>query len=67
MDERTSKIIEEIAEKRQRLGDNVAELERRMQQAASWRVYFARKPWAAVGVAFSGGFLLSALFALRSR
>jgi ElaB/YqjD/DUF883 family membrane-anchored ribosome-binding protein len=61
MDERTSQIVEEIVEERQRLGDNIAELERKVRDSTSWRVYFERRPWAALGVALGGGLLLSAL------
>jgi ElaB/YqjD/DUF883 family membrane-anchored ribosome-binding protein len=62
MDERTSQVVSEIFEQRQRLGLNVAELEQKLKQAASWRSYFARNPWAMLGLAAGGGFLLSALF-----
>lgn len=67
MDERTSQIVEEIAEERQRLGDNIAELERKVRVSTSWRAYFERKPWVSLGIAMGGGFLLSALFTPRSR
>jgi ElaB/YqjD/DUF883 family membrane-anchored ribosome-binding protein len=63
MDERTSQIVGEIAEERQRLGDNIAELERKVRDSTSWRLYFERKPWAALGLAVGGGFLLAALLA----
>jgi ElaB/YqjD/DUF883 family membrane-anchored ribosome-binding protein len=61
MDDRTSQIVGEIADERLRLGDNIAELERKVRDSTSWRVYFARKPWTALGLAVGGGFLLSAL------
>lgn len=70
MDERTSQIVEEIVEERQRLGDHIAELERKVRDSTSWRAYFERKPWTALGLAMGGGFLLSALlpsFLPRSR
>jgi len=65
MDERTGQIVGTILEERQRLGDNIAELERKVKDATTWRTYFARKPWTALGLALGGGFLLSALFAPR--
>jgi ElaB/YqjD/DUF883 family membrane-anchored ribosome-binding protein len=65
MDERTSQIVGAIAEERERLGDTIAELERRVRESTSWRVRFRRKPWLAVGLALGGGLLLSALFAPR--
>ena len=67
MDERTSQIVKDISEERQRLGDNIVELERRVRTAATWRRYFARQPWAMLGLALGGGLLLSALFVPRSR
>jgi Flp pilus assembly protein TadB len=45
MDQRTARIVKDIAEDRQRLGDNIAELERKLRQAADWRSYYARNPW----------------------
>ncbi|HLG99388.1 MAG TPA: hypothetical protein VKX49_23965 [Bryobacteraceae bacterium] len=62
MDERTNQVISEIFEQRQRLGDNVAELEQKLRNATSWRAYFGQNPWAMLGLAAAGGFLLSALF-----
>ncbi len=51
MDERTDQVVGEILEERQRLGDSVAELERKVKESTSWRGYFARKPWIALGLA----------------
>ncbi len=66
MDERTGQIVGELLEERQKLGDSVAELERKVKASANWRGYFARKPWMAVGLALGGGLLLSALFTPKS-
>ncbi len=66
MDQRTSQIVGEIFEERQRLGDNIAELEQKVREATSWRGYFAKKPWMAIGLAVTGGLLLSALFTSKS-
>jgi ElaB/YqjD/DUF883 family membrane-anchored ribosome-binding protein len=67
MDQRTSEIVEEIFEERQRLGDDMAELEQKVKEATNVRGYFARKPWIAIGLAVTGGLLLSALFMPKSR
>jgi ElaB/YqjD/DUF883 family membrane-anchored ribosome-binding protein len=67
MDERTSQIVGEIVEQRQRLGDNIAELERKVRDSTNWRAHFERKPWLALGLAMGGGFLLSALLLSRPR
>ena len=61
MDEGTGTIIKDILEERQRLGDNLEELEQKVREAADWRTYFNRKPWVLMGVALGGGLLLSAL------
>ncbi|MGB6942270.1 MAG: hypothetical protein WBE37_07755 [Bryobacteraceae bacterium] len=66
MDERTGQIVGELLEERQRLGDSVAELERKVKESTNWRGYFARKPWVALGLALGGGLLLSALFTPKS-
>lgn len=66
MDQRTDEIVSTILEERERLGDNIAQLERKMRAATTWETYFMRKPWAMLGIALAGGFLLSSLFT-RSR
>jgi ElaB/YqjD/DUF883 family membrane-anchored ribosome-binding protein len=69
MDQRTARIVKDIAEDRQRLGDNIAELERKLRQAADWRSYYARNPWTMLGVALGGGFLVAGILSsmFRSR
>ncbi len=62
MDEESAQIIKHIAEKREELGDNLAELEQRVQSATDWRTYFARKPFAMMSASAVGGLLLAALF-----
>jgi ElaB/YqjD/DUF883 family membrane-anchored ribosome-binding protein len=61
MDQRTAGIVKDIAEDRQRLGDNIAELERKLRQAADWRSNYARNPWTKLGVALAGGFLVAGI------
>lgn len=65
MDERTGQIVGTILEERQRLGDNIAELERKVREGTSWRAYFVRKPWTALALALGGGLLLSSLVTPR--
>lgn len=67
MDQRTDQIVGTILEERERLGDNIAQLERKMREATTWETYFMRKPWLMLGIALGGGFLLSSLFTSRSR
>jgi ElaB/YqjD/DUF883 family membrane-anchored ribosome-binding protein len=59
MDERTGQIINDLLRERERLGDNVAELERKIKTKVSWRGYFAKKPWTVLAIAAGGGFLVS--------
>jgi hypothetical protein len=66
MDQRTGQVIGELLEERERLGDNIAELERKVKESTSWRGYFARRPWVALGLALGGGVLLSTLFTPKS-
>jgi len=61
MDERTGQIINDLLRERERLGDNIVELERKVKQKVSWRGYFAKKPWAVLALAAGGGFLVSRL------
>lgn len=61
MDERTSTLVKGIQHEREKLGDNFAELETKVREAANWRTYYNRKPWVMLGIALGGGFLLSAL------
>lgn len=66
MDEGTVAVIKNIQEERQRLGDNLEDLEKRVREVTNWRTYFNRKPWILMGLAAGGGFLLSA-FLVPSR
>ncbi len=62
MDEKSSQIIDEIATTRDKLGDNLNDLESRMRQATDWRTYYERHPLMFVGAALGGGFLISKAF-----
>ena len=61
MDAQSEQIIKNIQERRERLGDNLAELETRVRDAADWRTYFSRNPWLMMGAAAAGGLLMSAM------
>ena len=67
MDQRTGQIVGNVLEERQRLGDNIAELQRKVKESTTWESLFARKPWAMLALAVGGGFLLSSLFSPKSR
>jgi hypothetical protein len=62
MDEKSSQIIDEIAATRDKLGDNLNDLESRMRQVTDWRTYYERHPLVFVGAALGGGFLISKAF-----
>lgn len=59
MDEKSSEIIDEIETSRERLGENLNDLESRMKEATNWRTYFERHPYMFLGTAVGGGLLLS--------
>jgi len=66
MGERSDQIELEIREKRNELGDNFSELERKVKTAMDWREQFREHPGTLLAVAFGGGALLAALFPPRS-
>ncbi len=61
MDAQSEQIIKDIQSNRERLNDNLAELENKMRDAANWRTYFSRNPWLALGAAAAGGLLVAAI------
>lgn len=67
MDAHSEVIIKHIQHKREQLGDNIAELETRIRDAADWRTYYVRNPWILMGVSAFGGLLLAALLTPRRR
>ncbi len=58
MGETPDEIRQEIAQARNRLGQNLNELEYRVKASTNWRAQFDRHPWAFVGAAFAGAMLL---------
>jgi hypothetical protein len=46
---------------REQLGSNLHELERRVDAATDWREQFRRRPYAFLGAAAAGGFVLAAM------
>ena len=67
MDEESIQIIKHIEEKREQLGENLAELEQKVRHATDWRTYFARKPFVMMGASAVGGLLLAALLTPQRR
>jgi len=64
IDERSSESIrQDIAAKRDAISDTVEKLGGKIEDSLDWRTYVGRHPFAAVGLALAGGFLLARLFA----
>jgi hypothetical protein len=61
MGERTEQIKDQIETQRQELGENLGQLEEKVKETMDWRSQFEQHPMMGVGIAFAGGFLLSAL------
>lgn len=59
MDAQSEQIIKEIQEKRQRLGENLTELENKVREATDWRTYYYKNPFLMIGVAAGAGLLLA--------
>src|SRR5579884_2555549 len=52
-------IVSRIDRQRDRLGENLQELETRLRDATDWRVQYKRHPWIMLGAVFGGGMLLA--------
>jgi hypothetical protein len=61
VDEKSSEIIDEIETSRDKLGENLNDLESRMREATNWRTYYERHPYLFIGSAVGGGLLLSGI------
>jgi hypothetical protein len=60
MAETVDQIEAEIDRARRRLGSNLKELERRVDEATDWRARFRTRPWLVLGVVCVGGVALGA-------
>ena len=67
MDAQSQQLIRDIEDKRERLGENLVELETRVRDATNWRTYYNRNPWIMLGAALAGGFLVSSIVTPPSR
>jgi hypothetical protein len=65
MGEKSDQIEREICEKRNQLGENFSELEKKVKIAVDWRVQFDERPATLIALAFGGGIVLSALLPPR--
>ena len=60
MAETVDQIEAEIDRARRRLGSNLKELERRVDEVTDWRARFRARPWSILGVVCLGGVVLGA-------
>lgn len=61
MGETPREIELEIEQARNRLGQDLNQLEYRVRQEFDWRVQFERRPWTFLGIAFGAAFLVGTL------
>jgi len=57
---KSDEIVNQIDRQRDRLGQNLQELESRMRDVADWRAQYEKHPWAILGIAFVGGVVFGA-------
>lgn len=62
MDATSQQIIRNLEDKREKLNDNLNELQDKVREAADWRTYYTRNPWPILGAALVGGLLLASIF-----
>jgi hypothetical protein len=67
MGEKSNQIERQIARERGQLGQNLDELQSRVEEATDWRLQFQKRPMLMMGVAIGGGLLLAALTGRGSR
>ncbi len=67
MGERSSQIERQIDVERGELGENLHELQAKIQKATDWREQFQKRPMVMVGAALGGGLLLASLTSGRRR
>jgi hypothetical protein len=67
MGEKSNQIEQQIVAERGELGQNLNELQSRVEEATDWRVQFQKRPMLMMGVAVGGGLLLASLTGRRSR
>lgn len=67
MGEKSNQIERQIAAERSQLGENLNELQSRVEEVTDWRLQFQKRPMLMMGVAVGGGLLLAAVTGRRSR
>ncbi len=67
MGEKSNQIERAIQVERGQLGENLNELQSKVQEVTDWRVQFQKRPMLMVGVALGGGLLLASMTGRRSK
>ncbi len=67
MGEKSDQIERQIELERADLGDNINELQSRVQEVTDWRLQFQKKPMLMMGLALGGGLLLASVTGKRSK
>ena len=67
MAQTTNEIEAHLHNKREELGQNIRELERKVKHAADWKNHFETRPMAMMGAAFGGGLLLAVALSGRDQ
>ena len=67
MGEEASQLENHIEEQRSLLERNIREIESKAAQATDWRTAYRSRPLAAIGLAFTGGFIASWLLPGRNK
>jgi hypothetical protein len=67
MGDTTYQIEQELHTTRNKLSDNLGELQDRIKDTFDWRTQFSERPGTMLAIAFGGGLLLSAILPRQSR
>ncbi len=67
MGQTSNQIERQIGAERGELGQNLHELQAKVEEVTDWRVQFQKRPIAIIGAAFGGGLLLASMTGGRSR
>lgn len=67
MGEKSDQIERRIVVERGQLGQNLNELQSKVQEVTDWRLQFQKRPMLMMGAALGGGLLLASITGRRSR
>ncbi len=67
MGEKSNQIERQIEAERGELGQNLHELQAKVEEVTDWRAQFEKRPMVIIGAAFGGGLLLASMTGRRSK